>query len=115
MSRPFEFTQSVKDRARLRQNGLCAKCGELMDDLEENAHHVIPNQSGDPKKSQHIWLKGEENCVVLCRTCHNAVHAHGRFRSGATAPPDYFENSHGGDRDAHVRWVNTLKARARTL
>ena len=111
MSRPFDFLASTRRRAHFRQHGLCAVCGENLEDLFDNAHHVIPNQSGTAGHAQHAWLREVDNCVVLCDACHDAVHDSGRFRNGATAPPSYFEFSHAGNKQLHEGWAAELSAR----
>ena len=111
MTRAFDFTDTIKQQARLRQHGLCACCGALLDDLVEHAHHVVPNQSGHPGNVDHLWLKSAENCVVLCDVCHLRVHENGRYRAGAVAPPDYFNHSHGHNTPAHRRWSEQLQTK----
>ncbi len=108
MARPFDFEDGVKKQARLRQFGLCAVCGDSMNDLYEHAHHVVPNQSGNVAISADSWLKGEDNCVILCEDCHFIVHDGGRYQKGAVAPPDYYKYSHGGHVVAHVMWVSDM-------
>jgi len=113
MARPFDFNAGVKSQARIRQCSLCAVCGEKLDDVEEHAHHVIPNQSGDAKNPLHAWLASAENCVVLCTNCHDRVHENGKFRSGAVAPPSYYVYSHGKSAANHRTWAATLGGRAK--
>ncbi len=115
MARPFDFNALTVQLARLRQDSLCACCGESLDDVVEHAHHVIPNQSGDPTDARHAWLRSEENCVLLCDICHERVHGNGNYRNGAVAPPSYYLNSHGVDRAAHTAWVLDLNQRAQTI
>lgn len=110
--RPFEFDNRVKAASRLRQEGLCAHCGESLDDLWEHAHHVVPNQSGDEGNTLHAWLRTEINCVTLCQDCHERVHQDGRFRDGAVAPAEYFPHSHGLNRASHTAWVQDLRSKA---
>jgi 5-methylcytosine-specific restriction endonuclease McrA len=111
MARPFDFGRPTRDQARFRQFGLCAVCGEDLVDLEEQAHHVVPNQSGNPANPEHGWLRLVDNCVILCEACHSAVHQHGHFRNGAVAPPSYYEHSHGRNRRLHQGWAAELNAR----
>jgi 5-methylcytosine-specific restriction endonuclease McrA len=113
--RPFDFSPAVALQARLRQKGMCAHCGERLDDLEEHAHHVVPNQSGNPRNADHSWLASSDNCVVLCATCHYAAHEFGRYRHGAVAPPSFYRYSHGHDRKAHQVWAESLERRTRTF
>ena len=110
MARPFDFPDAVKEQAFLRQWDLCAHCGEPMPYLEDHAHHVIPNQAGDPGDAADDLLRGLDNCVVLCSTCHYAVHDSGRYRDGPVAPPDYYPYSHGKERAQHFLWVQKLEA-----
>jgi hypothetical protein len=115
MSRPYDFTRGVQDAARLRQSGKCAVCGRNLDDLEEHAHHVVPNQSGNPNDPNHDWLRTVENCVIICDVCHGVVHG-GNTQTGGIAPPSYFVFSHGvKSSPAHVAWSTSLSARAKTL
>jgi hypothetical protein len=111
MGRPFAFRSPQQGQARFRQFGLCACCGEKLDNLEEHAHHVLPNQSGNPKNPDHAWLSSVDNCVVICTHCHERVHENGRYRNGAVAPPDYFRFSHGSNLAAHHAWVRQLNVR----
>jgi hypothetical protein len=113
--RPFEFKEPTQDQARLRQDGRCAHCGENLDDLYEAAHHVIPNQSGNPRNPNHAWLTSVENCVVLCGDCHDIVHDGSRFRYGAVAPPSYFPFSHGENKAAHHVWIKEMESREKTI
>ena len=113
MARAFDFNTTTKNKARLRQDSLCAVCGENLDDMEEHAHHVIPNQSGDPRNAAHQWLGSTDNCVVLCALCHERVHENGKYRTGAVAPPTYYPHSHGNDKTAHRTWAATLSGRAK--
>lgn len=108
MARPFDFDGSIMKQARLRQFGLCAVCGDCMNDVYEHAHHVVPNQAGDSANPSHSWLKSQINCVILCEDCHYAVHDSGRYRTGAVAPPEYYKHSHGGHTVEHTRWVDEL-------
>lgn len=115
MSRPFEFSPGTIREARCRQQGLCACCGHELSGVIENAHHVVPNQSGQPHDATHRWLKSVENCVVLCDMCHCRVHQDGRYRHGAVAPPEYFPYSHARHAAAHRHWCLELDALAKLL
>jgi 5-methylcytosine-specific restriction endonuclease McrA len=115
VTRPFDFKTPAQGNARARQMGLCAVCGEDLTDLSEHAHHVVPNQSGTPGHPDHAWLASPENCVVLCETCHERVHEDGRYRTGAVAPPDYFQYSHGKNQSAHTAWVKAMTGRLRAI
>jgi len=112
MARAFAFKTPAQAQARLRQAGLCAHCGDSLDDIEEHAHHVIPNQAGNPRDPDHAWLASPENCVILCHVCHEAVHGHGNYVRGGVAPAQYFLHSHGRNRAAHERWVALVTQRA---
>lgn len=115
MSRPFSFSPSVKREARLRQYGKCAHCFECLTDIEEHAHHVVPNQSGNPANPAHAWLSSVDNCVVLCYRCHERVHEDGDYRAGAVAPPEYYPHSHGDNCAAHAQWAMKLNALSRSI
>jgi len=116
MSRPFDFTGRTKQEARFRQFNRCACCGESLSDFpEEFAHHVVANQSGDPRNPEHAWIRQVINCALLCEDCHVRVHQDGRTRFGAMAPPDYFPYSHGINLAAHHAWVRDLEGRQRAL
>jgi 5-methylcytosine-specific restriction endonuclease McrA len=112
--RPFDFPDTVKDEARLRQFGLCACCGDSLDDEWEEAHHVVPNQSGDPTNPEHSWLRTLENCVVLCDQCHHVAHGENTL-AGPVAPPEYYSHSHGQDLVRHRDWVGRLNVKAALL
>lgn len=115
MARPFDFKDSVKDKARIRQQALCAQCGEDLNNLEEHAHHVIPNQSGDPGNTGHDWLRSAENCVIVCDMCHWRVHENGKYQQGAVAPPSYYEHSHGKFKASHRKWVSDLESLSKSI
>jgi len=112
--RPFDFDDTVRREARLRQFGLCAHCGDSLTDQWEEAHHAIPNQSGDPNHPAHAWLRTVDNCVVLCDLCHHVAHAE-NTRTGAVAPPEFYEYSHGLDRVQHAAWAARLNLQAALL
>jgi 5-methylcytosine-specific restriction endonuclease McrA len=115
MARRFEFNINTKTLARLRQNGLCACCGEDLTDLEEHAHHVIPNQSVAATTRDFQWLSEVENCVVLCEPCHGRVHENSNFRYGAVAPPSYYPFVHGGNKQLFQAWAMQLGRRTRAV
>lgn len=109
MARPFDFRKSVIEEVRARQNGCCACCGENLDDLwddsglSSHAHHVLPNQCGDVENPGHAWIRGADNCVILCDCCHRMVHAE-NTRTGAVAPPDYFQHAWAEDPASQFDW-----------
>lgn len=78
----MRFSERTKREARLRQNGRCAACGENLDDVWEEAHHIFPNSYGGADRP--------DNCVILCDACHSHIHYDGRFRSRIIAPRNYF-------------------------
>lgn len=112
--RAFDFPETIIKQARLRQFGLCAGCGDSLVDVWEEAHHVIPNQSGNPANQDHGWLRTVENCVIVCDTCHDDVHG-GNKRLGPVAPPEYYKHSHGQDLVLHAEWVRGLNVKAASL
>ena len=112
MTRPFDFSDKTIEAARVRQEGRCAHCGHDLADLWEEAHHVVPNQSGDPHHVDDCYLKAEDNCVVLCGTCHYVVHDSGRYVRGGVAPAEYYPYSHGSRTTAHMLWAKMLESQA---
>jgi hypothetical protein len=88
MARPFDFKNPVQGQTRLRQEGLCACCGESLDDLEELRITVVPNHTENLRNPNHAWLSSVQNCVVLCVECHDRVHENGRYAKGVVAPPN---------------------------
>jgi 5-methylcytosine-specific restriction endonuclease McrA len=116
MGRSFDFPHYVQREARLRQWGICAHCGERLDDTWEHAHHVIPNQCGQAENPSHAFLRSSDNCAILCEACHEAAHAHGSFRLGAVASGKWFRYSHGKQADArHTIWCTRIDAEWRRL
>ncbi len=111
--RHHNFTLKVKEEAFYRQGGLCAHCGEPLDDVIDRAHHVVPDQAS---RGKHIdaFLGTVDNCVYLCVMCHGVVHDGGRMRYGAMAPPSYYRHSHKDGRDAHNEWLGRLDRLIRT-
>lgn len=108
MVRNFSFSDTVKGEVFQRQFNLCAHCGFELRDIEDRAHHVVPDQAGSYGTAVDAFISSAENCVYLCLLCHDAVHQGGKFRDGAMAPPSYFKYSHGHDRAAHDLWVMNL-------
>jgi 5-methylcytosine-specific restriction endonuclease McrA len=106
--RPFEFTPATKDQAFQRQWNRCAHCESSLIKQVDHAHHVVPNQAGNPRDPGHAWLRSALNCVLLCEHCHERVHENGRYRNGAVALPEEFKFSHGKDKAAHAQWVEEL-------
>ena len=84
------FSDATKNAARLRQWGLCGRCGHNLDHLWEEAHHIRPQALGG---SDDV-----DNCVVLCDKCNQAAHNFGNFRSLIVAPRDYFPFFNGRGR-----------------
>ena len=117
MPRPFDFADPrIKQEARFRQANRCACCGESLNDFfHEFAHHVIANQSGDPRNPAHAWIRQLVNCVLVCEDCHSRVHENGKTRNGAMAPPGYFKYSHGSHGAAHRAWVQDLEQKQLTI
>jgi ribosomal protein S14 len=81
------FPASTQRKALARQKHRCASCGTAITAIGEagisqhrfseraEGHHVIPHKMGGPIT--------EENCVVLCRSCHHNAHQGGRWRDVA--------------------------------
>jgi hypothetical protein len=108
MGRAFHFSTWIRNEAFIRRGKRCACCGENLEDLWDNAHHVLPDQAGIPGATEDRFIASVENCVVLCSDCHYAVHDSGRYRNGPVAPPSYFRYSHGSDTGAHHAWAGRL-------
>lgn len=75
----------------------------------DHAHHVVPNQLGRPESEADAWIRGSDNCVVLCEPCHHRVHENGRFRFGAVASPDSYPYSHGRKKKEHRDWALRMR------
>lgn len=110
MARPFDFSDNTRQKAFFRQWNQCAHCGRSLIDTYDHAHHVVPNQLGRPGNPDDSWMRGDDNCVLLCDTCHNRIHENGRFRSGAVASPDDFPYSHGRQKAEHQIWASRMRA-----
>jgi len=110
MARDFDFKTAQKEEAFVRQQGRCACCGDGLADHMDNAHHVIPNQTGDKQKAEDAFIQSKDNCVYLCEPCHQRVHENGKWNKGAVAPPEYYPYSHGQNEAAHKDWCKTVNA-----
>jgi len=73
--RKRDFSESDKNIAWHRQDGLCDHCEEELEWGNMHAHHKIPHQYGGPSNA--------ENCELLHSDCHNQQHGHG-FKLVAT-------------------------------
>ena len=102
MARAFDFSEKTKNAVWVRQWNRCAICGEDLTWLEDHAHHVIPNQVGDPNDADDALLRGADNCVVLCSDCHDYAHAYGNYRTGAVPSPEHYVYSHGKEAARHA-------------
>jgi predicted restriction endonuclease len=87
------FPKSVQDEAFARQEGLCGICGECLDDVYYEAHHINRDVDDD-----HV-----DNCVLLCaehpRNCHLLIH---RWHTTNDPVEDYEFRFFDGDPDAPV-------------
>lgn len=111
----LDFGWTVRSLARLRQRGLCACCGEDLDDVEEHPHCVLPDPGGAGAPANG-WLSSADNCVILCPACDARVQRGESLCSDSldTLPGD-FVHSHGSDRRRHNAWAVQLVQRARLL
>lgn len=98
----FEFSDDTKRAIYLRQQGVCAHCGNR---VINQYHHVVPRQSGDPNNMTHGWLASEINGVGLCDFDHKGVHIGDdaelkiRYKDAPVPPAGFFEFAHGkGDK-----------------
>lgn len=108
MGDPYRFTNQTLIETRQRQEGACACCREQLDDSVEEGHHVIPRQLGAPDQRRDGFLETSDNCVIICKDCHDRVHEDAHFKDGAVAPPEYFPGSHGANTAAHEAWVGEV-------
>lgn len=60
-----EEWQNVRIEALAREGGKCQVCGE--ESIGNDAHHIW--------YPENIYLTKEHHLVILCRDCHNFVHA----------------------------------------
>lgn len=86
MARPNEFSVITQELALARQRNKCASCGVRIARLGEagqavhrfgesaQAHHMRPVKAGG--------TGAEDNCVVICQSCHYSVHEGGNYRYG---------------------------------
>ncbi len=97
----MSFSNLTKLQARLRQRGKCALCGQSLNETEESAHYLLRENCGGADK--------EENCVVLCQSCHPVVHNNASFQSCYVSPMAYFPNAniYGSHRPTPARAVRT--------
>jgi hypothetical protein len=113
--RPFDFSDTVKWETMLRQEYRCGACKRDLRKIPDEAHHVVPNQSGNRSNPAHRWLKESINCIFLCYECHEEVHEDGNYQTGHVPLPSFYKFSHGGDIKAHRKWVVELNRLARTV
>ena len=109
--RPFDFDQATRQSAFFRQWNRCAHCGRDLLNTEDHAHHVVPNQVGRPGSEADAWIRGTDNCVILCDTCHHRVHENGRYRFGAVASPASYPFTHGRQKKDHRDRVARMNKR----
>lgn len=83
----MRITESTKRRARYRQHGWCAVCGDLLNGRDEFAYHAHRHGRGGPDHEDH--------CVVLCRSCHERAEGDGRFHAGIHVTPSSFPYGNG--------------------
>ena len=116
--RSFDFTDSVKKKVAIRQNGVCAICGQdLAKTMKQqldycNCHHVIPDQAGSPGNTDHQFLKTDVNGVYLCHECHVEYgHAGGKYKNGAVSHFGTYKYSHGNPpgSQAQAQWMAQLR------
>ena len=78
----MSFSYLTKYKARFRQWGKCARCGQFLEGVEEFAHALFPQSQGGPEK--------EDNCVMLCPRCQNKAENDPNSQSCMTPPLGYF-------------------------
>ncbi len=84
--RTYKFDRATQLAALVRQEFICASCGEPIRLLGElgreahpfgeiaHAHHRRPISKGG--------RNNRENCVIICESCHYSAHEGGRYRKG---------------------------------
>ena len=90
---------------------------EFVNEDEEDVvgHHVIPDQCGKYRPRYAGFLRTDDNCVLICRECHDNAHEYGKFEHGIVANPSYFPFSHGANVAAHKAWCQTINTQWDTL
>jgi hypothetical protein len=102
-------------------NGSCVTGSEI------NAHHVIPvqavEQHSDLSNELIAFLRGPDNCVLLCGSneenvafggCHLHAGHGGNYAKGA-APPSFFKNSHRRAPSDRASWIVRVETKWRLL
>jgi len=132
--RPYDFSEETLRAVFARQRGLCASCGEDLNDQSisdnPNAHHVYENQIGDPNNPDHDWLRSPDNCVYLCSDlyktakpgeklegCHHHVGHNDNSSTGAAGSAEHFLFSHDGIENSpnHQAWAKSITERGENL
>jgi 5-methylcytosine-specific restriction endonuclease McrA len=81
------FPNDIIVRAYFRQSKKCGFCGDYLEDIIYNAHHLLRRADGG--------LNTLDNCVLLCEDCHYHVHNHGRYRQALELKPSDFNYYYG--------------------
>lgn len=71
----MSFCHNVIAQAYATQDGRCAMCGDLFDDVVYSADHILAETYGGDDSG--------DNCILLCDRCHDHTHVHGRYNDAA--------------------------------
>jgi len=86
-----ETWQAVRLEALAREGGKCQVCG--LESVFNDAHHVWYPAS--------VWDTTEEHLVILCRPCHDLLHA---------LMPESKTSDEGIGREVWIRYRNAIQA-----
>lgn len=84
------FSPNVQAQALERQNMRCAECGETFGEDATSldlAHHIQRDADGGDNDL--------DNCVMLCRSCHDFVHNGGKYREPIQLDRDGYKYLNG--------------------
>ncbi len=83
----------TQERALGRQGQKCAICGvSFLDfDIGPVAQHIVPTNTAAKYQLEPEFIRGMDNCAVVCDDCHNDSSRGGQnqngFTGGSTAYP----------------------------
>lgn len=112
MARKFEFKKEVQSSAHLRQQGVCALCGNSLAWDFDPAHPVVPIVSHQ-RGAGSDWREEVDNCVILCNGCYIWTSDDSDTPAGSPTDADEFVFSHGPTKrsGAHQEWAIRMMGR----